>query len=145
MASVLSRFLFSQMQVSQRSCHFWFCFKGGQGAGRCLGVAVLTRCLSSQPPRRGGSGSGRSSEVAEEEKGLPHQGLCRWPWVLVSGQALGPKLLEHAGSARREAVYFPGLEPFRLRPCSRPQAARFTPTGSRSERVGKPRAIQRLL
>lgn len=141
----MSRFLFSQMQVSQRSCHFWFCFKGGQGAGRCLGVALLTRCLSSQPPRTGGSGSGRSSEVAGKEKGPPHQGLRRWPCVLVSGQAVGPKLLEHAGRAWREAVYFPGLGPFLLRPCSRPQAARFTPTGSRSERVGRPRAVQRLL
>lgn len=74
MESVLSRFLFSQIQVSQRSCHFWFCFKGGQGAGKCLGAAVLTRHLSSRPPRLGGSGSGRSSEVAEKEKGLPCQG-----------------------------------------------------------------------
>ena len=76
MESTLSGFLFPQMRVSQRSCHFWFCFKGGQGAGRCLGAAVLTRRLSSQPPRQGGSGSGRSSKVVVKEKGLLCQGLC---------------------------------------------------------------------
>lgn len=57
-------------------------------------------------------------------------------------QALGPDLLEHAGSTRREAVYFPGPKSFRLRPCSRRQAARITPIGLRSERVGKPKVIQ---
>lgn len=34
---------------------------------------------------------------------------------------------------------FLACSPFGPRPCSRPQAARSTPTGSRSERVGRPR------
>lgn len=41
---------------------------------RCVGAAVLTRHLSSQPPRPSGSGA-ESSEVVEKEKGLPCQGL----------------------------------------------------------------------
>lgn len=138
----MSRFLFSHLQVSQRSCHFWFCFKGGQGAGKCLGAAVLTRHLSSQPPRRGGSGSGRSSEAAEKEKVLLCQAGDDGRGCWSPAQALGPDLLEHAGSTRRGAVYFPGPKSFRLRPCSRSQAARITPIGSRSERVGKPTVIQ---
>lgn len=78
---------------------------------------------------RGGGEGGRARACA-------HGCGC---WSLA--QALGPDLLEHAGSAHRAAVYFPGPKPFRLRPGSRPQAARITHTGLRSERVGKPRAI----
>lgn len=131
--------------VSQRSCHFWFCFKGGQGAGRCLGAAVLTRRLASQPPRQGGRGSGRRSGWWRRGRGGPARAWAEGRGGWSPAQALGPELPEHAGSAGREAVYFPGLKPFWLRPCSRPRAASSTPTGSRSERVGKPRATQRLL
>ncbi|XP_021101944.1 jun dimerization protein 2 isoform X2 [Heterocephalus glaber] len=36
----------SEIRVSQRSCHFWFHSKTGQGAERCSGAVVLTRHLS---------------------------------------------------------------------------------------------------
>lgn len=80
----------------------------------------------------------------EREGGCPARGCHNGFGCWSLAQALGPDLPEHAGSAWREAVYFPGPKPFRLRPCSRPRAARITPTGSRSERVGKPRAIHDL-
>lgn len=71
-------------------------------------MAVLTSCLSSQPPRRGRAGQGETRRWRRRRR-LYYQDLCRWPWVLVSGQALGPKLLEHAGSAQRGCLFsWPG-------------------------------------
>lgn len=64
-------------------------------------MAVLTSSLSSQPPRRGGAGQG------ETQRWWRRRRLCYQD--LVSGQALGPKLLEHAGSAQRGCLFsWPG-------------------------------------
>lgn len=60
-------------------------------------------------PEGVGVGQGEAPRRCRKRRGLPYEGLCRWPWALVSGQALRPKLPEHAGSAQRGCLFsWPG-------------------------------------